>query len=439
MATVFDVLLDVGRLLESLREGAATANGTTTTLIDSTLSAGEGYADDEWNGGTLFWKTSAYEFAPVQVFNEVLHVLASETSLSETLQHRPVVPGSLRFYPPGQLVGDDGAGSVLGTPVEATETFGATLTHTLANVPVEPGSVVLHPISGSLTDDGHGALHWSHDGRWAGTVDYTTGVVDVSEFGLITQAVYNYYTVYGTLDYTTGALSVTFTTPQLGTALASYQYQTPTVFLPLMARTTDFVVSTGTLTFDYAGLEQTVAGDTYGVMTRRYPRWLLIQKLNEALREIKQYLLDSTDIAVSSLVQNEVALADSVRVHSVWLGYTQTTPMDWNMVTRYRHANGRLQFYDYLFGDTLRIRYYGDTTPVSSETDTLPATLDPMWLAYETAVKVARWRLFQPGADEKAQTTLINDLMARRDRQKARANVLTPTPAAFRAAILPER
>lgn len=57
----------------------------------------------------------------------------------------------------------------------------------------------------------------------------------------------------------------------------------------------------------------------------------------------------------------------------------------------------------------------------------------------EAAVKCARWRLFQPGADEKTQTTLVNDLMARRDKQKARANIINPNPSAFKTAILPER
>lgn len=36
MATTFNVLLDTARLLESLREGAAGAAGTTTTLVNTT-------------------------------------------------------------------------------------------------------------------------------------------------------------------------------------------------------------------------------------------------------------------------------------------------------------------------------------------------------------------------------------------------------------------
>lgn len=617
MATVFDVLLTTGRLLEELREGAATAAGTTATLIDTTLSAAEGHADDEWNGGSLFLKSSVQGATPT-VTNEAVATLAGATSLTDALAATPVISGSVTLSVPGATATDAVAGTLrsaavtvsdeaasgasgslananpvagtlkmygpdgvelardnaLGSLLKMTDAFtsealgtltgGRTFSGTTLNHPIVAGSVTFESlidvrvsaVYGTListpttvTDEaftplslfvmGHAQIvpesidvyrdavlvatssstskliannaGWTGvpAGSEIGTVDYAdgtinntigydtpggtwtvnyqyrfvdatiyyqTGVLDVtySDYqasrnivisysgvsatpgaavgginyttgdwtysGAIALATadYQYRAVNGTITYATGALDVTFSEALTGAVTATYSYTSAfRTYIPLV---TDFAVSTGTLTFSPANTGYSIGlGDTYGLMHRRYPRWVLFQKLNEALAEIKQYVLDQTDILTSALVQNETALADSVRVFAVWNGNMTQTPRDWQPVTRYRHANGRLQFYDYLFGDTIRIQYYGDTTPIDDEQDAIPATLDALWLAYETAVKCARWRLFQPGADKESQTLLVNDLMARRNAQKARANVINPNPTAFRTAVIPER
>lgn len=445
MATTFDVLVDTARLLESLRDGAASAAGTTTTLVDTTLSAAEGHADDEWNGGSLFWKTDADSV----ITGEAVGSMVSATTFNGSLDFTPVA-GSVTLTTPAGDATDNGLGAVRSALVAKTyhwdEDGGGA--DPLIGV-VEPGTVSLvvtfNVGTWSMTDAlGDGVLR---DNTGAvGTVDYLTGALVVTGTPppgvnlplLSIDGTYSNRAVSGTLVYSTKALALNFATAQTGAITATYTYS-GTLFRQYIPIVTDFAVSGGTVTFSPAALVPTGTGDTYGLMTRRYPRWLLFQKLNEALREIKQYVLDQTDIPVSSLVNNEYALADSVRVFAVWNGNTGTTPRDWQRVTRYQQVNGRLQFYDWLIGDTIRIQYYGDTTPVDDEQDAIPATIDPVWLAYEAAVKCARWRLFQPGADEKTQTTLVNDLMARRDKQKARANIINPNPSAFKTAILPER
>ena len=50
--TLFESTLDLVRVLTSVKEGAATANGTTATLIDSSM--GTDYPDDHWNNGTIW-------------------------------------------------------------------------------------------------------------------------------------------------------------------------------------------------------------------------------------------------------------------------------------------------------------------------------------------------------------------------------------------------
>jgi hypothetical protein len=443
MATTFDVLVDTARLLESLREGAASAAGTTTTLVDTTLSAAEGHADDEWNGGSLFLKTDASSV----ITGEAVGSVVGGTSFSGSLDYRPESGTAVTLTTPaGIATTSDGTFTTTGTADTGTSPDWST--GTLPKHPVVPGSVTITGTFSDhadivVTDAAEDGTLISSDGLWSGAINYDTGEWYIGFFvepgtGTGSSAVYEYYAVTGSVSYATGALTLSFATEQTGAITATYTYS-GTLFRQYIPVVADFAVSGGTVTFTPAAAVPTGTGDTYGLMTRRYPRWLLFQKLNEALREIKQYVLDQTDIPVSSLVNNEYALADSVRVFAIWNGNTSQTPRDWVRITRYQQVNGRLQFYDWMIGDTIRIQYYGDTTPVDDEQDVIPVTIDPMWLAYEAAVKCARWRLFQPGADEKTQTTLVNDLMARRDKQKARANIINPNPSSFKTAILPER
>ncbi len=519
MATVFDVLLNTGRLLEELREGTATTNGTATTLIDTALSTAEGHADDEWNGGSLFLKN---QDPTPDISNEVLGSVVAATSFSGSVDYPPVVPGSVTVTTPAGALTDDLLGVLTGPTAsasdelsqrDATGTLPAPITAGLVELYTQNGVYLSGGLDGSLngalgivgtinyttgvweitnpaqdnpyfakyypdggtgwlaaglrfsgtldhrlvvpgsltveytdlaaayvsrvaSDDGSG--HLMFGATQIGTINYTTGQWTCISSVALEVFDYQYYLALGSINLTTGAVSLQFDAAQTGSLTVDYS-NTGGLFVQYIPVVMDFAVSTGTVTFSPAATIPTGAGDDYGLMHRRYPRWLLFQKLNEALAEIKQYVLDQTDILTSALVQNETALADSVRVFAVWNGNMTQTPRDWQPVTRYRHANGRLQFYDYLFGDTIRIQYYGDTTPVDDEQDTIPATIDPVWLAYETAVKCARWRLFQPGADKESQTLLVNDLMARRNAQKARANVINPNPTALKTAVIPER
>jgi hypothetical protein len=55
--TLFDLTLRVSRLINRHASGAATALGTSTTLIDTTGLAG--YPDDQFNGGTVWFTSGA--------------------------------------------------------------------------------------------------------------------------------------------------------------------------------------------------------------------------------------------------------------------------------------------------------------------------------------------------------------------------------------------
>lgn len=178
---------------------------------------------------------------------------------------------------------------------------------------------------------------------------------------------------------------------------------------------TDFAAGTHTLTFEACGL---VAGDTnsgaaFGVMTDRYPRALLLGKLNEVLAEINDHVTDSANILVSSLTGGqEYTLADTVRVLKVW-GGNASAPYEWRPIYTWRQAQGVLRFEDPLSVDMIRYQALGSPAAVTVDGSTISDEFSLAWLALETAVKCARWRLFQPGSQDKTLTTFINDLMQR--------------------------
>lgn len=282
------------------------------------------------------------------------------------------------------------------------------------------------------------------------TINYTTGLISITgltpgdaswlDGNLYFTVTYDHQLVTGTVNYTTGAIALYFDRLVTGSVTASYTQNAARVFLPVMMRSTDFASASGTVTFEQTPIFNLAPGrgDTYGVSTRRYPLYLMFQKLNEAISEIKAYLLDQTDIPVSTITNNEIALADNVRIFGIWNGHTAISPQDWRNVARYQHVNGKVRFYDTLVMDTLRIKYFADVPEVVSETDCLPQQIDATWLAYETAVKCVRWRLFQPGADEKSLTTQVNDLMARAAKARANLNLYQPVKTAMKLPVFPE-
>lgn len=285
----------------------------------------------------------------------------------------------------------------------------------------------------------------------AATIDYDTGVLsltglrsgdaawldDFPRYG----ATYEHRLVTGTINYNTGALALTFDRLVTGAITASYTQDSTNVFLPVARRVTDFVAATGTVTFEATELFTlgTGEGDQYGISTRRYPLYILFQKLNEALDDIKAYLIDQIDLSVSTEVINQqVTLSDSVRIHSIWNGNSTTSDRQWMQITRYRHINGVVQIFDYLNFDTLRIKYFADVDSVSNETDCVPDQVDVTWLALEAAVKCCRWRLLQPGADKELLTMQTNDLMKRAQTAKSKLNLHYPHQTGLKLPIYPE-
>lgn len=206
------------------------------------------------------------------------------------------------------------------------------------------------------------------------------------------------------------------------------------------AMVTDFAISTHTLTFEACGL---VSGDTnsgarYGVMTNRYPRHLLFSKLNELLTEINDHVAESAAITVASLTDGvEYALADTVRVLRV-IGGNASAPYDWQPIYDWRQLGGALRFGSKPGTTVIKYQYMTALAAVTLDSSTISDEFSVTWLALETAVKCARWRLFQPGAQDKTLTIFINDLLARAQQAKNKLRTFRDDAIRFTMQTWPE-
>lgn len=225
----------------------------------------------------------------------------------------------------------------------------------------------------------------------------------------------------GKINYTTGAVTLFTEGSTAGAVVASYQYVS-TLFLPVIAVVTDFTASTGTVTHEATGTgRKSASGDTYGLMSRRYPRWLLFQKLNECVQEIADYVSVSTTL-VSAIANDQVSVASTARVLRVLAGNADTTDRAWRMVTRYTRHGEVIRLMDGApaDADTIAVETLGTPAQVTSESALLSDWYSAEWLGLETAARCMRWRLQQPGADAQLVTTLLNDLLRRVQNSKGR-------------------
>lgn len=207
-------------------------------------------------------------------------------------------------------------------------------------------------------------------------------------------------------------------------------------FTPRIVVVTDFTSATGKIDFAAGQITSATAlNDLYGVMAKRYPAYLLRQKLNELLREIKTETEVLTGdppgyFSCASLVNGQMAWTDVRTIQRIEFGRASATDRQWRPVTRWALNGGLLRFNDPSIPDSadyvLRITVIDTLDEVTSDSATIPDKYPVEWLSLEVALKCARWRLFQAGKDDKQLTTLINDLMTRRDKARARVRLASP-------------
>lgn len=196
----------------------------------------------------------------------------------------------------------------------------------------------------------------------------------------------------------------------------------------------DFVGSSGTVTT--AAFSQAVAaGDSYGVISNRYPRGLLVSKVNEALQELG----DVPTVDMSSLTtaadtrEYSLPVACKKDLRQVWIAQDTAAPYRWEEVLSVyvewgaANAVGKLIFpYQPPTGLKLKLVYEAAHGYVQADSDVISDYLSADWLATEAAVRCAKFRLNGPGSDEKNLTNLVNDLLVQAERGRRRRRVNWP-------------
>lgn len=248
------------------------------------------------------------------------------------------------------------------------------------------------------------------EATWEGEVDSgsTTTVVDTEigsavEGGFITDDEFN-----------GGTLLMPYTTDALAPAKE-------------IRRVSDYVYSTGTLTAAPAFTVAPGAGDRYALVGRRYPLMQMYAKLNEVLAEVGEIPTEYTDAAfVTAAATREYALPTAAKrdPRQLFIGLSDTQPYDWQPVTQWdvrwagpNTATYIIFPYQPLTGLPLKLVYLAPHPAVALAADYVSDYLPVDFLATELALRLARWRLHQPGADAETQVSLINDLMNRRQKR----------------------
>jgi len=206
-------------------------------------------------------------------------------------------------------------------------------------------------------------------------------------------------------------------------------------------------------------------GQMYGVMTRRYPRAVMVGKIMEALREMGDFPIEDTSLTtLSNTLEYGLPVEAKRDLRQVWLARATTAPYRWERQMRVRTEWSGTQIAPggqaatLIFPEQPRVGYkiklvymaphpiYGVLDINFSTVNLYPLYVDsaasadnalgdgmPLsdyisidWLALEVAAKCARWRLEGAGADEKQVTALLNNLTLRAAQAKMHRPMRAP-------------
>jgi hypothetical protein len=212
-----------------------------------------------------------------------------------------------------------------------------------------------------------------------------------------------------------------------------------------MSDVSDFVSSTGTIT---VSPEFTVApedGDYYAIGKRRYPRSILIQKVNQAIKDLGQ--IEQTDTSVTTAAgQSEYSIPAAVakdlrRVFeqlSTTSGDTQPKErFDWSIRRSATGTKDVLVFDAPLVGGrTLELRYYDEHAEIRDADSALDDDIPPEVIVYMATLGCLRWRKQRVGTMDQTLPDQMREVQDALDgmhgaRARLEAQEITPAPRLF--------
>lgn len=190
----------------------------------------------------------------------------------------------------------------------------------------------------------------------------------------------------------------------------------------------DFANTGGVVTVTPVFSAEPAAGDNYGVMANRFPKYQLISKVNESLQEMGDIpTVDISSITTASADQEyAVPVAAKRDLRQVWIARSTAAPYRWEPIQQYTvegagaNSVGNLLFpFQPPAGFLLKLVYMAPHPYVQADTDKISDFVGLDWLSLAASVKAATWRMQQAGADEEDLTALANNLMSREARARA--------------------
>jgi hypothetical protein len=213
-------------------------------------------------------------------------------------------------------------------------------------------------------------------------------------------------------------------------------YQSATAANRASRRVSDYTGATGVITLESALAETPALGARYGVMTRRYPREMMVAKVNEAQVELGDVPTVDTASLTTATDQLEYNLPVAAKrdLRQVWLARQLAAPWEWERQLRVRTepgtglgAVGVLLFPEQPRAPhKIKLIYLAPHPLVGADADLVSDYVSVDWLSLAAAEKLARWRLEGPGADERDLTALLNNLTLRLAQARRRHPVAMP-------------
>lgn len=181
---------------------------------------------------------------------------------------------------------------------------------------------------------------------------------------------------------------------------------------------TNWVQTTGTFTFVTPGAA-CAAADRYAAVAHDWPRDVLWQAVNAALRTIGAELdVDVTAVTVAD--QEEYTLPTGVTdIRKVEIAQETTAPYDYAVNYHWQQVDGKLRFdTDYApatAGLKIRITHQPAVTELTSDTGAIGSGIHPDLLKWTAAVHLLRWAL-QRKPDNGSLAQMLNEAVTQADK-----------------------
>jgi hypothetical protein len=197
-----------------------------------------------------------------------------------------------------------------------------------------------------------------------------------------------------------------------------------------IARVTDYVAATGTLTVA-TFTAAVAAGDLYGVTA--IPHYLLLQTINNALRDLGGLPAIDTSLTTAA-AQREYTIPAAAKkdLRQVWIQQSTTRPYDFEMDHYWRVVPNQstydLEFkYQPASGYTIRLVYCAPHAAIVSGATAIADAVPLEYAVWRSCYYVYRWRLHQEGRDDKKWTALMNEAAEYAEKYKPRVQLPTYT------------